>query len=166
MWELKYKESWAPKNWCFWTVVLEKTLKSPLDCKKIQPVHPQGNQSWIFIGRTDCWSGNSNTLATWCEELTRWKRPWFWKRLKVGGQGDKRGWDSWTVSLAQWIWVWVNSRSCWCTGRPGMLQSLRSQRVGHNWATELNGTEPPPSLNFKYLKLNLKVSSWVTLATP
>ena len=80
MCELDYEESWVPKNWCFWTVVLEKTLESPLDCKEIQPVNPKGNQPWIFIERTDwCWSWNSNTLATSCEELTHWKRPWLWE---------------------------------------------------------------------------------------
>ena len=94
MWGLDYKESWALKNWCFWTVMLEKTLESPLDCKEIQPVHPKGNQSWIFIHWKDwCWSWNSNTLATWCEELTHWKRPWCWERLKAGGKGDGKGWD-------------------------------------------------------------------------
>ena len=67
MWELDHKEGWVLKNWCFWTVVLEKTLESPLDCKEIQPVNPKGNQSWIFIGKT-CWSWSSNTLTTWCEE--------------------------------------------------------------------------------------------------
>ena len=75
MWELDYKESWAPKNWCFWTVVLEKTLGSPLDCKEIQPVNPEENQPWIFIGRTDSEAESSYTLATWYEELTQ-KRPW------------------------------------------------------------------------------------------
>ena len=105
------KESWAPKNWCFWTVVLEKTLESPLDCKEIRPVYPKGSQSWIFIGRIWCWSWNANTLATWCEELTRWKRPWCWERLKVGGEGDDRGWDGWMAPLTWWTWVWVSSRS-------------------------------------------------------
>ena len=81
MWELDYKESWVPKNWCFWTVVLEKTLESPLDCKEIQPVHPKGKQSWIYW-KDWCWSWNSNTLATWCEELTHWERPWCWERWK------------------------------------------------------------------------------------
>ena len=138
MWELNYKESWAPKNGCFWTVVLEKTPESPLDCKEIQPVNPKGNQSWIFIGRTGCWSWNSNTLATWCKELTHWKRPWFWERLKAGREGDDRGWDGWMASLTQWTWVWVSSRSWWWTGNPGMLQSMGPKRVGHNWATELN----------------------------
>ena len=110
MWELDYKESWAPENSCFWTVVLEKTLESPLDSKEIQPVHPKGNQSWMFIGRTD-WSWNSNTLATWCKELTHLKRPWCWERLKAGGEGDDRRWDGCMASLTQWTWVWVNSGS-------------------------------------------------------
>ena len=70
MWELDYKESWAPKNWCFWTVVLEKSLESPLDCKEIQPVHPKGDQSWILNCKDWCWSWNSSTFTTWCEELT------------------------------------------------------------------------------------------------
>ena len=82
------------KNWCFLTVVLEKTLETPLDCKELQAVHPKGNQSWIFIGRTDA-EVETNTLATWCEELTHWKRPWCWERLKAGGEGDDRGCDGW-----------------------------------------------------------------------
>ena len=138
MWELDYKESWATNNWCLWTVVLEKTLESPLDYKEIQPVHHKGNQSWIFTGRTDAETENSKTLATWCEELTHWKRPWCWERLKVGGEGDNRGWDGWMASPTQWLWVWVSSGSWWWTGKPGVLQSMRSQRVGHDWATELN----------------------------
>ena len=133
--ELDYTESWTPKNWCFWTVVLEKTLESLLDCKEIQSVHPKGNQSWIFIGS---WSWNSNTLATWCEELTHWERPWCWERLKVGEAGDDRGWDGWMASPTQWTWVWAGSGSWWWTGKPGMLQSMGLQRVGHDWATELN----------------------------
>ena len=72
------------------------------------------------------------------EELTQWKRPWYWERLKAGGEGDNRGWDGWMVSPTQWTWVWVNSRSWRWTGRPGLLQSLGSQRVGHDWVTELN----------------------------
>ena len=84
---------------------------------------------------------NSNTLATWCEELTHWKRPWCWERLKAGGEGDDRGWDGWIASLIRWTWVWVNSRSWWWTGRPGVLQSMGLQRVWHDWATELNWTE-------------------------
>ena len=88
IWELDYKESWAPKNWCFWTVVLEKTLESPLDSKDIQPVHPKGNQSWIFIGRTDA-EAEAPILATWCKQLTHWKRPWCWERLKAKEEGGR-----------------------------------------------------------------------------
>ena len=85
-----------------------------------------------------CWSWNSNTLATWCEELTHWKTPWCWERLKVGGEGDNRGWDGWMASPTQWIWVWASSGSCWWPGKLDMLQSIGSQRVGHNCMTELN----------------------------
>ena len=120
MWELDHKGGWVLKNWCFWTVVLEKTLESPLDCKEIQPVHPKGNQSWVFIGRTDGWSWNSNTLSTWCEELTHLKRLWFWERLTVG-EGNNGGWDVWMASPTQWTWVWVNSKSWWWTGGPSVL---------------------------------------------
>ena len=114
MWELNYKESWAPKNRCLWTMVLEKTLESPLDSKEIQPVHPKGNQSWIFTGRTDAeaeWS--STTLATWCKELTHSKRPWCWERLMVGGERDDREWDGWMASPTRWTWVWASTRSWW-----------------------------------------------------
>ena len=140
MWELDYKESWVQKNWCFWTVVLEKTLESPLDCKEIQPVHSEGNQSWIFTGRTDAEAETPNTLATWCEELTHLKRSCCWERLKAGGEGDDRRWDGWMASPTQWTWVWVNSWSWWWIGRPGMLQPMGSQRVRQDWVTELNWT--------------------------
>ena len=86
-----------------------------------------------------CWSWNPNTLATWCEELTHWKRPWCWERLKAGGEGDDRGWDGGMASPTWWTCVWVNSGSQWWTGRPGMLQSMGLQRVGHDW--QLNWTE-------------------------
>ena len=107
MWELDYKESWVPKNWCFRTVVLEKTLESPSDCKGIQLVHPKGNQSWIFTGRTDA---EAETPIVWppdVEELTHWESPWYWERLKAG------------------------------EGRPGVLPSVESQTVGQDWVTEL-----------------------------
>ena len=106
MWELDYKESWALKKWCFWSVVLEKTLESPLDCKEIQPVHPKGNQSGIHW-KDWCGSWNSNILATWWEALTLMKRPWCWQRMKAGGEGDDRGWDGWMALPIQWTWVWV-----------------------------------------------------------
>ena len=132
--KLQCKESWAPKNWCFWIVVLEKTLESPLDIKEIQPVHPKRNQSWIFIRRTDV---EAETPVLWLpQELTHWKRPWCWERLKAGGEGVDRGWDGQMASLTQWTWVWVNSGSWWLTGRPGVLQSKRLPRVKHDWVTD------------------------------
>ena len=85
-----------------------------------------------------CWSWNSNTLATWCEELTHLKRPWCWERLRAGGEGDDRGWVGWMASPTQWTWVWVNSGSWWWTGRLGVLWFMGLQRVRHDWATELN----------------------------
>ena len=113
---------------------LQKTLKSPLDCKEIKPINPK---SVLNIHRKDwCWSWSSNTLATWCEELTNSKRPWFWARLKMGREGDVRGWDGWMASPTRWTWVWASSRSWWWTGMPGVLQSMVSQRIGHNWVTE------------------------------
>ena len=138
MWELDHKEGWV-SNWCFQTVVLEKTFESPLDSKEIQSVHPKGNQSWIFIGRT-CWSWNSNTLATSCEELIHWKRLWCWEGVGAGGEGDDRGWDGWMAPSTQWTWIWVSSRSWWWTGKSDVLLSIGWQRAGHDWATELNCT--------------------------
>ena len=134
-------ESWTVKTaerrgtdafelWCC------RRLASPLDCKEIRPVYPKGNQSWIFIWRTDVEGETPNTLATWCEELTHLKRPWCWEQLKA--EGDDKGWDGWMASPTQWTWVWVNSSSWWWTGRPGVLQSMGTQRVGHDWVTELN----------------------------
>ena len=89
-----------------------------------------------------CWIWNSNTLATWCKELTHFKRPWCWERVKVGGEGVDRGWDGWMASSTQWTWVWVNSGSWWWTGRPGGLWFMGLQRVGPDWATELNWYTP------------------------
>ena len=98
-----------------------------------------------------CWSWTSNTLATWYE-LTHWKRPWCWERLKTGGEGNNRRWDGWMESLTQWTWVWESSRSWWWPGKPEVLQSMRSQRVRHNWATELNGTKQKPIVDTKMIK--------------
>ena len=122
------------------TVVLEKTLEGPLDCKEIQPVHPKGGQSWVFIGRTDV---EAETPILWLPDGKSWllKRPWFGERLRAGGEGDDRGWDGWMASPSQWTWVWVDSGSWWWTGRPAVLRFMVSQRVRHDWATELNWTE-------------------------
>ena len=118
-------------------VVLEKTLESPLDCKEIQPVHSKGDQPWVFFGRNDA---EAATPVLWPPhaELTHWKRLWCWEGLGEGGEGDDRGRDGWMASPIQWTWVWVNSGSWWWTGRPGMLQFMGLQRVGHDWVTELN----------------------------
>ena len=135
MWELDYKESWAPKNWCFWTVVLEKTLESPLDCKEIQPVHPTGDQSWVFFGRTDA---EAETSILWPPDGKSWL---IGKDLDAGKdwEQEKKGTtEDDMASLIQWTWVWVDSGSRWWTGRPSVLRFMGSQRVGHNWATELN----------------------------
>ena len=137
MWELDYKESWVAKNWCFWTVVLEKTLESPLDCKEIQPVYPKGNQSWIIIGRTDA-KAETQSFG----HLMR-RADSFEKTLMLGkiegrrrrGRQRMRWLDG---IILQWTWVWVNSGSWWWTGRTGMLQFMGLQRVGHDWTTELN----------------------------
>ena len=95
----------------------------------------------------DWWSWNSSTLATSREELTHWRRPWCWERLKAG-EGDDRGWDGWMASPTHWIWVGVNSGSWWWTGRPGVLQSMGSQRVRHDWAAVLSWTEDGCTLGF------------------
>ena len=126
------------KNWCFWIVVLGKTLESSLDSKEIKPVNPKGNQSWIFTGRTD-----AEAPIFWPPDVKtqHWKRPWCWDGLGAGGEEGDRGWDGWMASLTRWTWVWVNSRSWWWAGRPGVLRFMGSQRVGHDWATELNWTE-------------------------
>ena len=137
MWELDCEESWVPKNWCFWAVVLEKTLERPLDYKEIQPVHPKWDRSWVFIGRTDA---EAETPIFWPPHVKSWLigkdpdagRDWG------AGEGDDQGWDGWMASLTRRTWGWVNSGSWWWTGRPGVLRFMGSQRVGHDWATELN----------------------------
>ena len=117
-----------PKNWCFWTVVLEKTLESLLDCKEIQVVHPKGDQSWIFL-KGLVLKLKLQYFGHLMRRLTYLKRPWCWERLKAGREEDNRGWDCWIASPTQWTWVWASSGSCWWTGKPGVLQSMGSQRV-------------------------------------
>ena len=140
IWELDHKESWVPKNWCFWIVVLERLLKVPWTARRSnQSILKENSPEYSLEGLM--LKLKLHTLATWCKELTHWKRPWCWERLKVGEEGDDRGWDYWMASRTQWTWVWVNSGSWWWTGRPGVLQSMRSQRVRHDWEIELNWTE-------------------------
>ena len=136
IWELDHKES-LPKNWCFWTVVLEKTLESPLDARRstqsiLKEITPEYSLEGLMLklklqyfgylmGRTDSW-----------------KEFWCWEKLKAGGEGDDRGCDGWMASPTRWSWVWVDSRSWWWTGRPGVMWFMGWQRVGHDCATELN----------------------------
>ena len=136
MW--KYKETRALKNWCFWTVVLEKTLESPLECKEIKPVNPKGRQSRLFIWNTDA-EAETQYFSLLMQRTDSLEKPRSWERLDVG-EGDDTGWDGWMASLTQWTWAWVGSRSWWWTGKPSMQQSM-GHRVGHDWTTVLNWTE-------------------------
>ena len=124
--------------------MLAKTLERLLGRKDIKPVNPKGNQSWIFIGRTD-----AEAPILWPPDVKNWlmwKDPVCWERLKAGGEGDSKGWDSWMAAPTWWKWVWASSRSWWWTGKPGMLQSMGSQRVRHDWVTEL--TDWYKTINF------------------
>ena len=117
-----------------------------------QPVHPKGNQSWIVVGWTDA---KAETPVPWPPDeknLLIWKRPWCWERLRAG-EGDDRGWYDWMALSTQWTWIWVNSGSCWWTGRPGMLLSMGSQRVRHDWVTELSWAEETSRIgrDFQYM---------------
>ena len=105
------------------------------------PTSPFWRLALGFLWREWCWSWNSSTLATSCKGLTHWKRLWCWEELGAEGEGDDRGWDGWMASPTGWPWVWVNSGRWWWTGRPCVLRFMGSQRVGHDWATELNWTE-------------------------
>ena len=140
MWELDYEESWVPKNWCFWTVVLEKTLQSPLDCKEIQPVHPKGDQSCVFNGRTDA---EAETPILWPPDVKNWllgtdsDAGRDWRQEEKGTTEDEMiAWHHWLDGheFAQALLLLLSC--CW-TGKPSMLQSVGSPRVRHDWATEL-----------------------------
>ena len=137
-WTVKKVECWR----CFWTVVLEKTLESPLDCKEIRLVNPKGNQPWVFIGRTDAEAEVPILWLPHCEELNHWKRPWCWERLRARGEGDDRGWDGWMASPTQWslskLWEIVKNRKV-----VSMLQStgLQSQTWLSDWTIIISDIE-------------------------
>ena len=152
MWELDYKEGWAPKNWCFWTVVLEKTLESPLE-RKIKPVHPTGNQSWIFIGRTDV---EGETPIFWLHDVKSQligKDPDAGKHWRQEEKGmTEVEMVGWMASLTQQKWVLANSGRWWRTERPGVLKFMGSQRIGCYWVTE----QQQPRVK----KIKTKINKW------
>ena len=137
MWELDCEESWAPKNWCFWTVVFGKTLESPLDCKETEPVNPQA------ISLEYSLEGLMLKLKVQYFGHLMWRTDWMEKTLMLGKieggrrKRDDRGWVGWIASPTQWTWVWASCGSWWWTGKPCVLQSMRLQKVGHDWAIEL-----------------------------
>ena len=135
MWELDHKETWAPKNRCFWTVVLEKILESPLDCKEIKPVNPKGNQFWIFIVRTEA-EAEVLILGHLMRRVILLEKTVMLGKIEGKREGCDKGLDGWILSLNQWTWVWANSRRRWSTGNSDVLQFMGSQRVRHDLVTE------------------------------
>ena len=136
-WTIKNVEPWRIDTfelWCW------RILESPLDYKEIKPVNPKGNQSWIFIGRTDA---EAEAPILWPPGAKNWLigklTHWCWEKLKAGDEGDDRGWDGWMSSLTRWTWVLASSRSWWWTGKPGVLQSMGSQ----SWTRLSDWTEEP-----------------------
>ena len=151
-------KSWAQKNWAFWTVVLEKTLESPLDCKDNQPVHPKGDQSWVFIGRTDA---EAESPILWPPHAKSWL---IGKDPEAGRDWGRRrrGWPRmrWLDGITNSMHMSSgDSRSWWWTGRPGVLQFMGSQRVRQDWAIELNWTETISDLRGKWIKTPI----WIDL---
>ena len=150
MLELDCEESWALKNWCFWTVVLEKTLESPLDCKEIQPVHSERDQPWVLLGRNDAKAENPILWPTLVKSWLIRKdsnagRNWG-QEEKGTTEDEMAGWHHWLDGReSEW------TLGFWWTGRPGMLRFTGSQRVGHDWVTELNWTDR--SYLFFYLSI-------------
>ena len=135
MWELNHKEGWELKNWCFQIVVLEKTLEEFPGLQGDQTSQLKGNQSWIFIGRTDAEAEAPILWPTRCKEPTQ-EKPWCWERLKAKGEGRSREWDGYLASPTQWTWIWANCGRQRRTRKPGVLQFTGSQRVEHDLVTE------------------------------
>ena len=140
MWELDHKESWALKNWCFWAVVLEKTLRVPWIARRskqsvIKEISPECSLERLMLKLKLQYFGHLMRRADSS------KKNLMLRKIEGRRRRDDRGWDGWMASLTGWTWVWVNSGSWWWTGKPGMLQSMGLQRVRHDWVTELNWTE-------------------------
>ena len=130
-----YKESWAPKNWCFELWCWRRLLRVPWTARRsnrsiLKEISPELEGLMLKL--------KLQYFGQLMQRPTYWKRPWCWERLKAGGEGDDKGWDSWMASSTQRTWVWASSGSWWWTGKPGVLQSMVSQRVGYDWMTELN----------------------------
>ena len=137
-WTIKKAEHWridAFQLWCWRRHLRVLWTAGRSNQSILKKISPEYSLEGLVLKLKLC------SLATWCKEPTHWKRLWCWERLKTGGEGDDRGWDGWMASLTQWTWVWESSGSWWWTGRPGVLQSTRSQRFKHDWGTELNWTE-------------------------
>ena len=140
----------------FLVFIFKLYLESPLDCKEIQRVHSKGDQPWDFFGGNDA---EAETSVLWPPHAKSWLigKNWCWEGLGAGGEGDDRGWNGWMASVTWWTWVWMNSGSWWWTGRPGVLWFMGSQRVGHDWATELNWAD---AMVMKDIYLN---GNWVSI---
>ena len=133
IWGLDYKQSWALKNWCFWTVVLEKTLGSPLDCKEMKPVNPKGNQPWVFTGRTD---SEDEAPILWPPNAYSLEKTLMLGKTEGRRRRGDRELDCWEASSIQWTWVWASSGSWWWIGKPGVLKTMGLQIVRHHWVTK------------------------------
>ena len=150
MWELDYKESWAP-TWCWGKLLRVPWTERRSNQSILKEIIPGCSLEGLMLKLKLQYFGH------WCEELTHLRRPYCWERLRAGGQGDNRGWVGWMASPTQWTWVWVDFGSWWWTGRAGMLRFMGSQRVRHDWATELNWTGTQWELQMLLEKKKLKL---------
>ena len=154
-WELDNKKSWAPKKWCFWTVLLVKILyRVPWTARSskqfiLKEISPEYSLEGLMLKLKLQYFGH----LMW--RTDSFEKTLMLERLKAGGEGDNRGWDGWMELPTQWTWVWVSSRSWWWTGKPGVLQSMGFQRVEHDWATELNSLRSRPVIKKHYLTASL-----------
>ena len=150
MWELDYKESWVP-TWCWGKLLRVPWTERRSNQSILKEIIPGCSLEGLMLKLKLQYFGH------WCEELTHLRRPYCWERLRAGGQGDNRGWVGWMASPTQWTWVWVDFGSWWWTGRAGMLRFMGSQRVRHDWATELNWTGTQGELQMLLEKKKLKL---------